>query len=96
MPETEWRGQTDVIAEEGALTRDENAENEDDVVEEEIDAREKRILQATTGKSGFVQVTAKVVGIIKRNWRTYLLSPLQPPSPSLLFKVRPSLVQTRY
>jgi exosome complex exonuclease DIS3/RRP44 len=71
LPESEWRGETDIIIEEGVLTRDENAENEDGDVEGEIGSKEHQILQRTTVKKG-VQVTAKVVGIIKRNWRTYV------------------------
>jgi exosome complex exonuclease DIS3/RRP44 len=75
LPESEWRGTTDTIVEEGDITRTENADVEDENagVEDEVEARERKMLRGGEGdgKRG-VQVTAKVVGIIKRNWRTYL------------------------
>lgn len=74
LPESEWRGGTETIVEEGDLTKIENAddETEDPEIETEVELREKKILQ--TSSSTQKQITAKVVGIIKRNWRTYLSS----------------------
>jgi len=78
LPESEWRGTTDTIVEEGDITRGENADvdAEDAEVEEEVESRERKILkdsERADRKKG-VQITAKVVGIIKRNWRTYIPS----------------------
>jgi exosome complex exonuclease DIS3/RRP44 len=73
LPESEWRGTTDTIVEEGDISKIENADTDEETreVEEEVDSRERKILKTTTKeKSRGVQVTAKVVGIIKRNWRT--------------------------
>ena len=76
LPESEWRGTTDTIVEEGDITRGDNADvdAEDAEVEEEVESRERKILkdsERADRKKG-VQITAKVVGIIKRNWRTYI------------------------
>lgn len=70
LPESEWRGTTETIIEEGDVTRGENADVEDPEIENEVDAREEKIL--TPDNSQKLQITVKVVGIIKRNWRTYL------------------------
>lgn len=73
LPESEWRGTTDTIVEEGDVTRVENADvdEESQEIETEAEARERRILKRDTSqKQTGLQVTAKVVGIIKRNWRT--------------------------
>ena len=77
LPEDEWRGTSDTIVEEGDITKEENADDEDQEVENDIDAREKRILKSDKRSDKTVQVTAKVVGIVKRNWRTYTPSPLK-------------------
>jgi len=71
LPESEWRGGTETIVEEGDLTKIENAdeESEDPEIETEVEAREQRILQ-TSSTVAQRQVTARVVGIVKRNWRT--------------------------
>lgn len=71
LPESEWRGGTETIVEEGDLTKIENADNEseDPGIETEVEAREQRIL-LTTSTVAQRQVTARVVGIVKRNWRT--------------------------
>jgi exosome complex exonuclease DIS3/RRP44 len=71
LPESEWRGTTETIVEEGDVTRTENADvDTPGDMENEVTAREQKIINDDKGKK-HVQVTAKVVGIIKRNWRTY-------------------------
>jgi len=75
LPESEWRGQTETIVEEGDVAGIENpdADEEDPAVEHEVDAKERKILLDTEKtKPKSLQMTAKVVGIIKRNWRTYV------------------------
>ena len=73
LPESEWRGTTDTIVEEGDITKTENAdvEQESNEIEDEVEARERKILTQTQQQHKTVQITAKVVGIIRRNWRTY-------------------------
>jgi hypothetical protein len=92
LPESEWRGQTETIVEEGDVTRDEGAEEVDVGVEGDVEARERQVLKDAGGRG--VQVTAKVVGIIKRNWRTYaprnLLPPLLPTFPHPFRSCKPS------
>lgn len=64
-----------MIVEQDDVTRDEGADNEErngeDEVEDVVEERERRIL--AEGGKGEKEVTAKVVGIVKRNWRTYWL-----------------------
>jgi len=72
LPESEWRGTTETIIEEGDVAKGENADIEDTEIENEVDAREEKIL--IPDQSQKLQITAKVVGIIKRNWRTSLPS----------------------
>ena len=69
---------TETIIEEGDVSKEENADVDDDsqeVIESEVSAREKRILKNDNMSTQKRQITAKVVGIIKRNWRTYTLPP---------------------
>lgn len=65
--------------EEGDVSRIENADDDDVTreVEDELEARERQILKddKTKNSDRGVQITAKVVGIIKRNWRTYPSKP---------------------
>jgi exosome complex exonuclease DIS3/RRP44 len=76
LPKEQWKEPSDKIIEEEAITRDENADNEDggDLVSQ----RERKALQEEVRKTqsknteGRAQPTAKVVGIIKRNWRQYV------------------------
>ena len=69
LPESEWRGMTETIVEEEDVSREENADVEDLEIENQVDAREEKILKPQRSVEK-LQVTAKVVGIIKRNWRT--------------------------
>ncbi|XXG98125.1 hypothetical protein Hte_004446 [Hypoxylon texense] len=76
LPQDQWKEPSTKIIEEEAITKNENADNEEggDIVTEQ----EKRALQEqvkkTHGQSseGRPQPTAKVVGVIKRNWRQYV------------------------
>lgn len=77
LPEDEWRGTSDTIVEEGDIAKEENADDEDQELENEVDAREKRMLKSDKNSDKTIQVTAKVVGIVKRNWRTYTPSLLK-------------------
>jgi exosome complex exonuclease DIS3/RRP44 len=72
LPETEWRGSTETIVDQEDVTRDEGADNEagEEQVGDVVEAREKRILVETSRTDK--EITAKVVGVVKRNWRTYV------------------------
>ncbi|OTB05516.1 hypothetical protein M426DRAFT_10558 [Hypoxylon sp. CI-4A] len=76
LPQDQWKEPSTKIIEEEAITKNENADNEEggDLVTEQ----ERRALQEQVKKTqgltteGRPQPTAMVVGIIKRNWRQYV------------------------
>ncbi|KAI5865114.1 RNB-domain-containing protein [Durotheca rogersii] len=77
LPRDQWKEPSTKILEEEAVTKNEDADNEDgdDIV---VTERERRALQDQVKKTqglsteGRPQPTAKVVGVIKRNWRQYV------------------------
>ncbi|KAI0110135.1 RNB-domain-containing protein [Daldinia grandis] len=76
LPQDQWKEPSTKIIEEEAITKNENADNEeggDMVTEQERRALQEQV-KKTQGLSteGRPQPTAKVVGIIKRNWRQYV------------------------
>ncbi|MCJ1234173.1 exosome catalytic subunit dis3 [Varicellaria rhodocarpa] len=77
LPKSQWKAPSTKIIEEDTLNRNENADA-DDESEAVVTEQEKRALQdevkKTHGKSieGRPQPTARVVGVIKRNWRQYV------------------------
>ncbi|KAK8192901.1 ribonuclease R [Phyllosticta capitalensis] len=76
LPKEQWKAPSSKIIEEETLNRNENAEADEG--EAVVTERERRALQEEVkrvhGKSaeGRPQPTARVVGIIKRNWRQYV------------------------
>ncbi|ROT36957.1 mitotic control protein dis3 [Sodiomyces alkalinus F11] len=76
LPKDQWKEPSTKIIEEEAITQNENADNEEgsDLVSE----KERKALQEEVKKThsksteGRPQPTAKVVGVIKRNWRQYV------------------------
>ena len=78
LPKDQWKAPSSKVIEEEDVNKNENAENEDDEREGIVSERERKALQEevkrTHSKSigGQAQPTAKVVGIIKRNWRQYV------------------------
>ncbi|MCJ1336035.1 exosome catalytic subunit dis3 [Bachmanniomyces sp. S44760] len=76
LPKSQWKAPSTKIIEEEALNRNENADADEG--EAVVSKLEKRALQEevkmTQGKSveGRPQPTARVVGVIKRNWRQYV------------------------
>ncbi|KAK7739446.1 exosome catalytic subunit dis3 [Diaporthe eres] len=76
LPKDQWKEPSTQIIEEEALTKNENADGDDG--DELVSVKEKKALQdevkRTQGKTGegHAQPTAKVVGVIKRNWRQYV------------------------
>lgn len=76
LPKDQWKVPSTTIIEEESVTKDENADAEDG--EDLISERERKLLQEEVRKThsksteGRAQPTAKVVGVIKRNWRQYV------------------------
>ncbi|KAF3058960.1 Exosome complex exonuclease dis3 [Daldinia childiae] len=78
LPQDQWKVPSTKIIEEETITKNESADNEEggDIVTEQ----ERRALQEQVKKTqglsteGRPQPTAKVVGIVKRNWRQYKAS----------------------
>ncbi|MCJ1399819.1 exosome catalytic subunit dis3 [Xylographa trunciseda] len=76
LPKSQWKAPSTKIIEEESLTKNENADAEDD--EAVVTEQERRALQEevkkTHGRSteDRPQPTARVVGIVKRNWRQYV------------------------
>lgn len=76
LPKEQWKAPSSKIIEEETLNKNENADVEEG--EAVITERERRALQEEVkrvqGKSieGRPQPTARVVGIVKRNWRQYV------------------------
>ncbi|MBE3110742.1 MAG: RNB domain-containing ribonuclease, partial [Acidobacteria bacterium] len=76
LPKDQWKEPSTTIIEEESVTKDENADVEEggDLVSE----RERKLLQDEVRKThsknaeGKAKPTAKVVGVIKRNWRQYV------------------------
>ncbi|KAI4164784.1 MAG: hypothetical protein LQ342_001759 [Letrouitia transgressa] len=78
LPKTQWKAPSTKIVDADTLNKDENADVEDGEQEAIVTEQERRALQEevkkTQGgsKEGRPQPTARVVGIIKRNWRQYV------------------------
>ncbi|KAL9040127.1 MAG: hypothetical protein Q9180_002106 [Flavoplaca navasiana] len=78
LPKSQWRAPSTKIVEEETLNRNENADAEDGAGESVMTEQERRALQAEVKRShakqteGRSQPTARVVGVIKRNWRQYV------------------------
>ncbi|PKS06418.1 hypothetical protein jhhlp_007166 [Lomentospora prolificans] len=76
LPKEQWKEPSTTIIEEEAVTKNENADGEEtgDFVSE----KERKLLQEEVKKihskttEGRAQPTARVVGVIKRNWRQYV------------------------
>lgn len=76
LPKDQWKAPSTKIVDEEAMTKDENAEYEEN--EAVITEKERKALQEEVKKAhgktteGRPQPTAKVVGVVKRNWRQYV------------------------
>lgn len=76
LPKEQWKEPSTKIIEEESMNRDENADAEDG--EAVVTERERRALQEEVKKvhsknsEGRPQPTARVVGVVKRNWRQYV------------------------
>ena len=78
LPKPQWKAPSTRIVEEETLNKNENAEVEEGEGEAVVTEQERRALQEQVKKThgssmeGRPQPTARVVGIIKRNWRQYV------------------------
>lgn len=76
LPKDQWKSPSTKLVDEEAVTRNDNPEAEDN--EEVVTEKERKALQEEVKKAhgkhseGRPQPTAKVVGVIKRNWRQYV------------------------
>lgn len=76
LPKAQWKAPSTKIIEEEVLNKNENADADDG--EAVVTEQERRALQEEVKKiqgqsiEGRPQPTAKVVGVIKRNWRQYV------------------------
>ncbi|WEW55727.1 exosome catalytic subunit dis3 [Emydomyces testavorans] len=76
LPKDQWKSPSTKIVDEEALTKDESPESEE--TEAVVTEKDRRILQEEVRKvhganpEGRPQPTARVVGVIKRNWRQYV------------------------
>lgn len=76
LPKDQWKEPSTKIIEEETMNKDENADVEDG--EAVITEKERRALQEevkrvhSKGTEGRAQPTARVVGVVKRNWRQYV------------------------
>ena len=78
LPKPQWKTPSTKIVEEETLNRDENADVEEGEGEAIVTEQERRALQEQVKKThgstveGRPQPTARIVGVIKRNWRQYV------------------------
>ena len=78
LPKAQWKAPSTKIIEEDTLNKNENADTEEGEGEAVVTEQERRVLleeaKKTQGKNteGRPQPTARVVGVIKRNWRQYV------------------------
>lgn len=77
LPKEQWKAPSSKVIEEEDVNKNENVENEDEresiVTEQERKALQDEVKKThAKGKEGIAQPTARVVGIIKRNWRQYV------------------------
>ena len=76
LPKSQWKAPSSKIIEEETVNRDDNPDEEEG--ESITTDRERRLLQEEVRKvhgqsrEGRAQPTARVVGVIKRNWRPYV------------------------
>ncbi|KAL8959840.1 MAG: hypothetical protein Q9193_003363 [Seirophora villosa] len=78
LPKAQWKSPSSKIVEEETLNKNENADIDEGEGEAVVTEQERRALQEEVKKihgkntEGKPQPTAKVVGVIKRNWRQYV------------------------
>lgn len=76
LPQDKWKAPSTKIVEEDAITKNENADAEDQgdlVSDKELKALQEEAKRThKSGSESQPQPTAKVVGVVKRNWRQYV------------------------
>lgn len=76
LPKDQWRSASTKVMDEEEVNQNENAENEETgdivVTESERRALQEEVKQAHAGSGGESQPTARIVGVMKRNWRQFV------------------------
>ncbi|KAJ9134019.1 Exosome complex exonuclease dis3 [Pleurostoma richardsiae] len=76
LPKDQWKEPSTQIIEEEAVTKNENAdadEGEDLISQKERKALQEEVKKVQSkGTEGHAQPTARIVGVVKRNWRQYV------------------------
>ncbi|KAK4110511.1 RNB-domain-containing protein [Canariomyces notabilis] len=76
LPKDQWKEPSTQVIEEDAITKNENPDAEE--TEDFVSEKERKALQEEVKRThsktteGHAQPTAKVVGVVKRNWRQYV------------------------
>ncbi|EPS42877.1 hypothetical protein H072_3153 [Dactylellina haptotyla CBS 200.50] len=77
LPQDQWKRQSDKLVDQDTLTKNENADV--DEVESIVTEKERKALideakriQRSQDEGQKVQPTAKIIGVVKRNWRSYV------------------------
>ncbi|GBE86825.1 Exosome complex exonuclease dis3 [Sparassis crispa] len=74
LPEAEWKAPADEVVDQEATLKDDDAEDSEEESADIAVVTERRVLQAEAAKkqASAKQPTGRIVGIIKRNWRSYV------------------------
>ncbi|OQO04986.1 hypothetical protein B0A48_08004 [Cryoendolithus antarcticus] len=78
LPKPEWKAPSSKVVEESELNKNEDAGDEEEASEGIVTQQERRALQEEVKKTHAAGLenqprpTAKIVGIVKRNWRQYV------------------------
>jgi len=78
LPKDQWKEPSTQVIEEESLTKNENADADVEEGGDFVSEKERKALQEevkrthTKSTEGHAQPTAKVVGVVKRNWRQYV------------------------
>jgi exosome complex exonuclease DIS3/RRP44 len=75
LPKDQWRASSDKVIEEDEVNKNESAETEESdvvVTESERKALQEDVKHAHTAADAKAQPTARVVGVVKRNWRQFV------------------------
>ncbi|RDX49603.1 RNB-domain-containing protein [Lentinus brumalis] len=72
--EKEWKAPADEVVDQEATLRNDDAEDSEDEGDDDETLAERKVLEAEAAKqaASSKQPTGRVVGIIKRNWRSYV------------------------
>ncbi|KAI0791122.1 RNB-domain-containing protein [Abortiporus biennis] len=74
LPESEWKAPTDEVVDQDATLKNDDADESEEGGEDVEAAAEKKLVRSDSSERRHAerQPTGRVVGIIKRNWRSYV------------------------